>query len=66
MIPRGRGTGLTMSNIILGIKKAADTYSWGTHRPWAARGIGARTIPGDIRRRCAGAWVGTDIRLART
>lgn len=57
---------LTISIIIVGIKKAANTYSWGTHRPWAARGTGARTIPGDIRRRCAGAWARTDIRLERT
>lgn len=47
------------------VKKAANTYSWGTHRPWAARGTGGRTIPGDIRRRCAGAWARTDIRPAR-
>ncbi|KYN06352.1 hypothetical protein ALC62_02689 [Cyphomyrmex costatus] len=45
------------------IKKAANTYSWGTHRPWAARGTGG-TFQCDIRRRCAGAWARTDIRRA--
>ncbi|KYM80717.1 hypothetical protein ALC53_08886 [Atta colombica] len=38
-------------------------YTWGTHRPWAARGTGG-TFQCDIRRRCAGAWARTDIRRA--
>ncbi|KYN36340.1 hypothetical protein ALC56_09300 [Trachymyrmex septentrionalis] len=50
-------------NLRVGIKKAANTYSWGTHRPWAARGTGG-TFQCDIRRRCAGAWARTDIRRA--